>query len=131
VPASVYVEAGTIGLSSTECPFDAAYPYSYCRICGMVYQPQFQRATPGDNALKKLQRRDAMVAHEVRHRADGSLREYQLSPTYLSPEAQYRLAPFGIASLSDIALNEGARHAAMTAPRKPALEYHRFPHVLA
>lgn len=129
-PRYLYTEAGTVALDPSLNPFDADYPYSYCRICGFVYQPAAQRATvlpifqlpnaPNDSVSKQLARCNAMVQHERQHEADGSLDKYNkhYAPGF-TPEAAHRLVPYGIIPLSDMVLNHEVEHAANTAPRAP------------
>jgi hypothetical protein len=132
-PKALYVEARPVGLSNDvlENHFNPDYPYSYCRICGFVYQDDFQRrpvplhkqsnqvTEPNDSLEKKLRRRDAILKHDRQHARDGSLAKYQASGFYFTPEATLRLIPYGIIPVSEMALQDEHSDAARQAKRIP------------
>lgn len=109
--------------------FDPQYPYTYCLLCGAVYQPPAQRKpvlnpqeslahenAPNDTAVK----RRARQAWSHRHASKHSIKEHRmlaLSGRRFTPEAQAKLAPLGIVALTDIALSPEHAQAAREAPR--------------
>jgi hypothetical protein len=132
-PRALYIEGGALGLSKDviESHFNPDYPYSYCRICGFVYQDDFQRqpvppgkssnavTEPNDSLEKKLKRRDAIIKHDRGHARDGSLAKYQASGYYFTPQATLALIPYGIIPVSEIALHDEHEDAARQAKREP------------
>ena len=93
--------------------FDPKYPYSYCRICGWVYQPPAQRRmvpvplqlrdAPFDSIKKQDQRKRASQRHSNCH---TPAEKEAVGANGFTPEATYRLAAFGIANPTEIALSK-------------------------
>lgn len=100
--------------------FDQAYPYAGCRICGRIFQPTICR-----NDDVPMQRRIAIVRRwRLHHASKHTEREHielALSRLWATPEAQLRLAPFGIADMTDRgeSLNAVSDQALLEAPRAP------------
>jgi len=95
-------------------------PYTFCRICGVVYQPELNRVhdwdyTPVVEVAAELLRREWSATHARRHTAKEH-RQLQQSGNFLTPEAAYKLAPYGIAPLGDDA---EVMQAMAEAPRAP------------
>jgi hypothetical protein len=115
---------GRIELTNFE--FDPGFPYTYCRICGDIFQSQTDRRVPAghlpENSLvaKLAQnlRNEWAIAHARTHpdHVHNALRESGLT---LTPEAAQRLAPFGIVPITDMVMDAEVREALATAPRAP------------
>lgn len=133
---AIWCEGGIIGTEADyrREVFDPTYPYTYCRICGDLFQPQSQREpvalpydpqnAPNDSMKKAMQRRNWAIRHETRHTAVEIARYSPIDPKtgevsarLFSPEAAHRLVPFGIIPLSNMIFDPEVAHAAMTAPR--------------
>jgi hypothetical protein len=122
--------------------FNPDYPYTYCRICGDLYQSHTQRAptkaenpaakhapydpinAPNDTVGKAMQRRNWAIRHERSH-TPAEVARYspkdpktgEVTARLFSPEAAHRLVPFGIIPLSGMVLDPEVEYAANTAPR--------------
>jgi hypothetical protein len=111
-----------IGLPQ-EVPFRADREYTFCRICGDVFQPaeervpdrEYTRAAKSNSA--KLQREWAKV-HNRTH-PDWEHKQFEASGRFLSPEATYALVPFGVIPLSDLVFSAENAAAGIEAPRMP------------
>jgi hypothetical protein len=109
--------------------FDPAFPYSYCRICGWLYQPPSQRHTvppklqlkdaPNDSAKKRANRAKACDRHAFQH---SDAEKKSVGDFSFLPEATSRLAAFGIAPLAQIAHDIAHRQAANEAARFDELD---------
>lgn len=74
--------------------FDINKPYRYCRICGGIFQHEHE---------------SACLLWGVAHaRTHSTLEHHQLriSQRWMTPEAAFKLAAFGIISLSDLLVDE-------------------------
>lgn len=113
----------------TNFAFDPDKPYTFCCICGDLYQDATQREVTPESPLEKiahatLLRKTWASSHAKTH----STREHELlrlSGRAVTPEAAVRLVPFGISPLTDMVSNENNPYgdeysdAARTAPRQP------------
>jgi len=107
----------------TNFAFDPDKPYTFCCICGDLYQDATQREVTPESPLNKiahatLLRKTWASSHAKTH----STREHELlrlSGRAVTPEAAVRLVPFGISPLTDMVLSDEHEHAAATAPRRP------------
>lgn len=116
-PSSPHVDIRFIatvdpGLKSlTGIEFDPDQPYRCCLLCGAIYQPPTARNTG-------VARQLWAEIHAKSHSEDehASLAN---SGRFCTPEAAFRLAPFGVFSLTDLALDNEVMHALKEAPRAP------------
>lgn len=95
--------------------FDHARPYAGCKICGEIYQPD------ATNAVEVQQLR--VKEWRVRHDASHSFAEHEMlriSGLWATPEAAYKLAPYGIIPIVDMVMNDEVKQALAEAPRSPA-----------
>jgi hypothetical protein len=103
--------------------FNPQRDYVYCRICGVIYQPELNRL-PNNEYTAEVQltalnmRREWSFKHARLH-PPSQHRLLALSGRHVTPEALQRLVPFGIIPVSDIAFDNESEHAGLEAPRAP------------
>jgi len=98
--------------------FDPSYPFTYCRLCGDVYQTaQSRNYDPNDIVESALDRRAWSYKHISTKHTQRELDALENSGLYMTPEAQYKLAPLGVVSLSDFKISEEHHQAGKDAPR--------------
>lgn len=101
--------------------FDQAMPYGGCRICGKLWQPPILRdnQVPYDRRVlivKRWRQYHALNEHnEEEHKA------LALSGLWATPEAQVRLAPYGITDVTSYSPTDSAMldSALLEAPATP------------
>lgn len=125
-PKTLVAEGFYFGVDQTALQqnFDPSFPYSYCRICGWLYQPPSQRHevppklqlpnAVNDSAKKRDNRRRACDKHAAHH---TDAEKKSVGEFSFLPEATHRLAAFGIAPLSQIAQDLTHKQAASEASR--------------
>lgn len=87
--------------------FDPNYPFTYCRLCGEVYQtPQSRSQLPNDVIESADQRRRWSHTHQAMRHTQHQVDELENSGLWLTPEAQHKLAPVGVIALSDFRISE-------------------------
>jgi hypothetical protein len=74
--------------------FDPNESYSYCRLCGAIYQA-IDVPEPLNTAMRRNWSEDHSNNHSEKEHAN-----YANSGLFLTPEAQIRLAAFGIVDLT-------------------------------
>lgn len=93
--SSLVVHGAAVGLKALpNLTFDPEVSYTYCRLCGAVFQDP-----------DTINRRDWSFKHARKH----SYRQHrllQLSGRWLTPEAAYVLAAFGVVPVSDMVLDD-------------------------
>lgn len=110
-------------LAVPEAQFMPNRDYTYCRICGTIFQPELNRV-PQDEYTQEvilaaeILRREWSQNHARTHTATQH-RQLALSGRHCTPEALQRLVPFGIIPVSDIAFDNESMHAGLEAPRMP------------
>lgn len=97
--------------------------YTYCRICGVVFQPALNRVpldeyTPEVILAAEMQRREWSQSHSKLHTATEH-RQLAQSGRHCTPDALQRLVPLGIIPLTDLVMDPESEHAGLTAPRAP------------
>lgn len=97
--------------------------YTYCRICGQVFQPELNRVPQEDYTQEvilaaEIKRRKWSQNHATQH-TSAEHRQLALSGRHCTPEALEKLVPFGIIPVSDIVMDDESRHAGLTARRMP------------
>ena len=97
--------------------------YTYCRICGTVYQPELNRVPIEEYTAEvilaaELQRREWSQNHAKKH-SETEHRQLAQSGRHCTPEALVRLVPLGIIPLSDLGLDAESAAAGLEAPRLP------------
>jgi hypothetical protein len=97
--------------------------YTYCRICGVVYQPELNRVPEEEYTVEvilaaNLLRREWSQYHARSH-SSTEHRQLKDSGRHCTPEALQKLVPFGIIPVSDIVFDNESEHAGLEAPRAP------------
>lgn len=97
--------------------------YTYCRICGVVYQPELNRVPESEYTVEvilaaNLLRREWSQYHARSHTSTEH-RQLAQSGRHCTPEALQKLVPFGIIPVSDIVFDNESEHAGLEAPRAP------------
>lgn len=103
--------------------------YAFCRICGDIFQSRVALVAGNiewvlDPLLKlatSLETKEWQAKHNKRH-PDHVHKSFAMSGRFLSPEAAHKLAPYGVAPLSDMIFDAECEHAVSTAPRAPVAE---------
>ena len=97
--------------------------YTYCRICGQLFQPALNRVSPQEYTAEvmlaaQIQRREWSQLHASKHTSTQH-RQLAQSGRHCTPEALQKLVPFGIIPVSDIVFDNESMHAGLEAPRMP------------
>jgi hypothetical protein len=106
-----------------EMSFIPNRDYTYCRVCGTIYQPALSQVPDHEYTAEvqyaaTLLRREWSHNHAYTH-SSTEHRQLHLSGRHLTPEAQTRLAAFGLIALTDLALDAESAAAGLEAPRMP------------
>lgn len=145
-PAELVLFSTPIGLNSLGAVFSIDAPFAACRLCGAIYQSQFDRLCRsyleegrivevydpitrtskfmGDfeymNVLDKStdRRRRWRLAHERRHHTDEEIEAFTKTGFAFTPEAAHKLAPFGVTPLGG--MHPEIDDALLSAPRAPS-----------
>lgn len=116
----LFVKGPTIGLPK-DIPFRADREYTFCRVCGALFQPHLERVPAHLYTAQVIERSSTLqrawaTKHAKTH--PGHVHEsFRKSGAFLSPEATLALVPYGILPISDIVLNDENEHAGLQAPR--------------
>lgn len=97
--------------------------YTYCRICGTIFQPSLNRVPSQEYTAEvilaaNILRREWSQSHAATHTATEH-RQLALSGRHCTPEALQKLVPYGIIPVSDISLDTESERAGLEAPRAP------------
>lgn len=97
--------------------------YTYCRICGVIFQPALNRVaedayTPEVILAAEIQRREWSQTHARTHTTTEH-RLLALSGRHCTPEALQRLVPFGIIPVTDLVMDPESEQAGLEANRAP------------
>lgn len=97
--------------------------YTYCRICGTIFQPWLNRVPDEEYTQEvvlaaELLRREWSNSHAKTHTVTEH-RMLALSGRHCTPEALANLLPMGIVPVSDLALDAESAQAGLEAPRMP------------
>ena len=97
--------------------------YTYCRICGTIFQPQLNRVPDEEYTAEvifaaEILRREWSQTHAKQH-SQAQHRQLALSGRHCTPEALQRLVPFGIIPVSDLVFDNESEHAGLEATRMP------------
>jgi len=100
--------------------------YTYCRICGRIFQPWLNRVPDEEYTQEvilaaELLRREWSQTHAKTH-SDKQHRDLKLSGRHCTPEALQALVPYGIIPVSDLVMDNESMHAGLEAPRMPEVE---------
>ena len=100
-------------------PFDPNCPYTYCRLCGAVYQTDLERIKPKlpEQEVESALNRKRWSFEHARTHPLRAHQELAVSGRYVSVEASQKLIPLGIIPLTDMAISDEHRQAAAEAPR--------------
>lgn len=115
---------GVMPVVPTGMEFMPDRDYTYCRICGRVFQPWLNRVPQEEYTQEvvlaaELLRREWSQSHAKTHSATEH-RQLALSGRHCTPEALEHLLPLGIIPLTDLALDDESRQAGLEAPRAPS-----------
>ena len=97
--------------------------YTYCRICGTIFQPWLNRVSENEyteevKLAAELLRREGSQNHAKTHTVTEH-RMLALSGRHCTPEALSKLLPMGVIPVSDLALDAESAQAGLEAPRMP------------
>lgn len=117
---SVFMKGPVIGLPA-EIPFRSDREYTFCRICGDLFQPALERLPDAEYTAvvreqSMAQQRWWSAEHNKTHES-WEHEQFERSGRFLSPEATYRLVPYGIIPLSDLVFDGDSAAAGLEAPR--------------
>ena len=104
----LFVHGAAVGLSQiTNLKFDIGRPYTYCRICGSLYQSDSDRSavTDEEKYIASEKRRNWSIKHSKDH-LDIEHIMLLKSGLWVTPEAQIKLASFGVISVQDMVFND-------------------------
>lgn len=119
--ASLRLE-GMLLFAPDSLEFDPNFQYTYCRICGAVFQTRADRRLDQEleDILDNMEiRRNWSFQHSKTH----SSREHallQLSGLYVTAEAAHRLDAYGIKFVGAAVIDDETKHALAEAPRLPS-----------
>jgi hypothetical protein len=114
---------GLIVGSDPNLLFDPNCPYTGCRICGKVYQSEFDR-TVGDfrhNMTALNLRKVWSVSHAKEHSSKEHL-SLAYSGRWCTPEAAQKFAEYGIIAISDMVLSMEHEQALMESTSMPRVD---------
>jgi len=99
-------------------------PFTYCRVCGEIYQPNLNRLPDWEYTMEvvlaaEITRRNWSQRHAKTH-SDTQHRQLATSGRHCTPEALQKLVPMGIIPASDIALDEESEQAGLEVGRMPS-----------
>lgn len=119
----VTLQGAMVGIPS-GMDFIPTRDYTYCRICGEIYQPQLNRVSEEEYTSEvilaaNILRREWSQRHARTH-TSYEHRMLALSGRHCTPEALHRLVPFGIIPVSDIAFDPESEQSGLEAPRAPS-----------
>jgi len=88
-------------------------------LCGAVYQTAQSRNVndANDQIESAAERRRWSYSHISLRHTQTQLDELEKSGLYMTPEAQYKLAPLGVVALTDFRISEEHHIAGKEAPR--------------
>lgn len=107
--------------------FNPRAAFTGCCICGVTFQSELDRkvfagyATPAEQVQATVQRRNWSQHHASHAHTQKEHDELAASGRFCTPEAAYKLAPYGVVTLSD-SYYEDSRQAQEEAPRLPTSE---------
>lgn len=118
----VTIQGGLVG-RPTGLEFDPSRDYTYCRICGVVFQPALNRVPLDEYTAEvifaaNIQRREWSQKHARQH-TPREHKMLELSGRHCTPEALEVLVTYGIIPVSDIVMDGEHEHAGLQAPRAP------------
>jgi hypothetical protein len=110
----------------TNFEFNPGFPYTYCRLCGEVYQGVLDRRVPAghlpENSLIAKLAYDARMEWTFKHAHTHPEKEHnalRASNRAMTPEAANRLAAYGVFSVTDMVTDAEVSEALKEAPRTP------------
>jgi hypothetical protein len=129
VSRHIYLDHSIVGAPQALIDeFRRDRPFTFCRICGRVFQPGLARISSAEwdgpdaqliQTAAEIERREWSQKHARTHTSKEH-RQLERSGRFLTPEATFVLAPFGIAPLGDMVLEDDeVVSAAAEAPRAP------------
>lgn len=126
---AVYMKGPVIGLPE-EVPFRSDREYTACRICGDLFQPALERVPDSEytDAVKAQSQQQQRWWSENHNRKHPLWEHEQLekSGRFLTPEATYRLVPYGVIPLSDLVFDGEHAAAGLEAPRQSNYDNYEY-----
>ena len=111
--------------------FDPQRSNTYCRICGAIYQTDYDREPERFKHLAGFDgnitlveryatslRKFWSIAHSKTH-TEKQHSDLMASGHFLTPEAAYKLAPFGVVDIVALVISDEHASAYREAPRAP------------
>lgn len=96
--------------------------HTFCRICGVIFQASITQTdewtSPANLLMAYGERREWSHRHALTHTATEH-RQLAESGRFLTPEAAFRLAAYGISAVGDMVFDDEVAQAALEAPRAP------------
>lgn len=129
IARAVFLKGPVIGLPD-DIPFRSDREYTFCRICGELFQPEIERL-PQERYTPQVRERSMKMQrwwsenHNRKH-PDWEHERLKLSGRFLTPEATYALVPYGIIPLSDLVFDGDNAAAGMEAPRMSNFENYEW-----
>lgn len=106
----------------TTNSFDPNRPCAWCFMCGALFQSAHDRV-PGEHSALAIGLQNEWRVHHNRQHSEqehANFNEYKRTTgCSFTPEAAYKLAPFGFVPVVDMVMNPEVEHACNTAPRAP------------
>jgi len=102
-----------------QVTFDPTRPYTYCRVCGALFQLPPSGPHVSLNPAEETELRRLWSKQHARSHSSAQHRSLALSRRWLTPEAAHRLAAYGVIDLVSLATSEEHQDAYLKAPSTP------------
>lgn len=98
--------------------FDPTRPFTYCRLCGAVYQTAQSRSNDPQDQIESADiRRRWSYSHIALRHTQKELDALEKSGLYMTADAQRVLAPLGVVAISDFPKSKEHHEAGLSADR--------------
>jgi hypothetical protein len=117
--ARLRIEGGLL-FAPSDLQFDPGRPYTYCRICGVVYQePRDRQAYTIEDTFDRMMIRKAWSHNHAKSHSEREHAQLQSSGLWCTPEAANKLASYGIHAIGSGVLSEEHRAALLESSSLP------------
>jgi hypothetical protein len=132
----ILLDHSIVGISATTLTIRKDREFAACRICGAIFQPRLNTDTndleyaadPLIAVAASIEIKEWRSNHNKKHTEHEHL-AFVASGLTLTPEAAYRLAPFGLVATADALDSEEVAQAMLEAPRAPMDDVESTPKV--